>query len=258
MWKRAGNKGEDRLSFPELWDFLASNATKKPHERRGVRAPIPYKYAAGRFKLEQRAKRIFAGADRSGGDKLSYLEIKKALETAPWDWGALALDAAEGMARLDALIASSPDVTVDHLAFLDAITREPRCHAHDPSLASLAYMDRHRLQELFEFLTSSLIYQKPSDPVAFVVEQLVALKSFAKKSEDYLTDEDLEVVFSLFDVAGRGWITPEHCNEAMASIGCAGANCRSVDLLGPRVTQVSQADFVKACRGALEEFAAIL
>ncbi|XP_005099762.1 EF-hand calcium-binding domain-containing protein 10 [Aplysia californica] len=84
------------------------------------------------------------------------------------------------------------------------------------------YLDKHRVLELFNNLTSQLIYSRPDDPKAFLIESLEKLQKSRTSKLNYpcLFDEsNISSVFGMLDPTGRGYVTVKQYQEAMITLG---------------------------------------
>merc|ERR1719158_579902 len=84
------------------------------------------------------------------------------------------------------------------------------------------YLEKHRVLELFNNLTSQLIYSRPDEPKAFLIDTLEKLQKSKTSGLNYpcLFDEsNIQSVFGMLDPTGRGYITVKQYQEAMATLG---------------------------------------
>ncbi|ESO95707.1 hypothetical protein LOTGIDRAFT_203816 [Lottia gigantea] len=84
------------------------------------------------------------------------------------------------------------------------------------------YLDKHKIMELFNNLTSQLIYQRPDDPKKFMIENLEKLQK-SKQSKvhcnNLFDDSNIRSVFGMLDPTGKGHITVKQYREAMETLG---------------------------------------
>ena len=91
-------------------------------------------------------------------------------------------------------------------------------------MAATEYLTKHKIMELFENLTSALVYEKPDDPKAFARDFIAQLRK-AKAEEDvtklpvFMEESNLESIFGMLDVAKTGYISREQYLKAMTSMG---------------------------------------
>merc|ERR1712038_309238 len=84
------------------------------------------------------------------------------------------------------------------------------------------YMSQHKILELFNNLTSQLMYNQPDHPKDFLIENLEKLIKARTSKLDYpcLFDEsNIESVFGMLDPTQRGHIKLQQYKEALQSMG---------------------------------------
>jgi len=96
-------------------------------------------------------------------------------------------------------------------------------------------------------LTAALLFHQPEDPKAFLKEFLGKLKG--DDVNTLITDEDLEVMFSMFDLGGTGRINVNQTNQAIKMMVGEEAS-----LLMDEGNHVSKDEFVETCRKSLGKF----
>ena len=85
------------------------------------------------------------------------------------------------------------------------------------------YLRQHKILELFEVskvtrnnfsqdLTTMLAYKQPENLEGFLIETLKQRKVNGNRSIVY-TDSELQNIYSLYDLKGSGFISPEVCKE---------------------------------------------
>lgn len=84
------------------------------------------------------------------------------------------------------------------------------------------YLERHRIIDLFNNMTSMLIYNRPDDPKDFLILQLEKLK-VAKQSGMYhpclFDDSNIQAIFGMLDPTRKGFISKDQYTEALKTIG---------------------------------------
>ena len=95
-------------------------------------------------------------------------------------------------------------------------------HAHVYISTTLRHMHAPRA----EALTATLIFHKPSDPRAFVVDYLTKAKTGG--TSPLVDATDLDTMFGMFDVVGRGVISSGQGDAALRSVLGAGASLEAV------------------------------
>eukprot|EP00245_Coleochaete_scutata_P006783 TRINITY_DN21568_c0_g1_i1.p1 TRINITY_DN21568_c0_g1~~TRINITY_DN21568_c0_g1_i1.p1 ORF type:complete len:139 (-),score=16.55 TRINITY_DN21568_c0_g1_i1:21-437(-) len=124
--------------------------------------------------------------------------------------------------------------------------------SRDPAVRAQEYMERHRLPELFEAMTRSLIYEKPKNPRAFLVQRLFNYQQ-ADRLDPFFSDADLGILFGMFDITNKGVISDAQCNKAFGALGCEWAEVKSEELGGPETKVVGREEFVEFGRKVLDK-----
>ncbi|CAF0725965.1 unnamed protein product [Adineta steineri] len=89
------------------------------------------------------------------------------------------------------------------------------------------YLQTHRIPELFHNLSASLVYNKPEDPKAFMIDYLEQLKKARITGEalpSLVQDTDLTSIFRMLDPAGHGHITYSQYSSTMEALGLINYN----------------------------------
>ncbi|XP_071083313.1 EF-hand calcium-binding domain-containing protein 10-like [Haliotis cracherodii] len=84
------------------------------------------------------------------------------------------------------------------------------------------YLDKHRVIDLFNNLTSQLIYSRPDDPKKFLISTLEKLHKCRSTKLDIpslFDDSNIHSVFGMLDPTNRGYITLQQYNEALTTLG---------------------------------------
>ncbi|KAJ1543555.1 EF-hand calcium-binding domain-containing protein 10, partial [Cladochytrium tenue] len=84
-----------------------------------------------------------------------------------------------------------------------------------------AYLAKHRIEQVLQQLMAALLHQRPDDPRALMIKKLEEMRAAKARNQSLpaFTKENLAAVFRVFDVVGRGYITPEQYRAAMADVG---------------------------------------
>lgn len=80
------------------------------------------------------------------------------------------------------------------------------------------YVSRHRIKELFEDLTASLLYKQPEDVQSFLISELELRIERDCITLPNFTPKEIENVFYLFNLTGQKFISQERCKEALKSV----------------------------------------
>ena len=99
---------------------------------------------------------------------------------------------------------------------------------------------------VWQALTAALLFHKPEDPTAFLIDLLKGMEH--GQTDTLVTDEDLETMFGMFDVTGKGAINVSQTNQALRTL--VGDSATMVVDEGKPVTRQ---DFVNSCRGELNK-----
>lgn len=91
----------------------------------------------------------------------------------------------------------------------------------DPREGAREYLQSHQVLELFQELGTALMYTKPEDPRAFLVETLQGLKQKQESERlgsSIFTDVDVRTLFGMFDPTGKGTIDAVQCRQALSDL----------------------------------------
>ena len=71
---------------------------------------------------------------------------------------------------------------------------------------ALAYLQKHKLISLFEILGAKIATEKPDDPNAFLLAELSKAQVMSSRGQPValFQEKDIEVMFGVFDLTGRG------------------------------------------------------
>jgi hypothetical protein len=86
----------------------------------------------------------------------------------------------------------------------------------DPKKRADSYLQQHSLHAVIQGCIAQLLYHKPTDPRAFLVQQLELLK--VSRQPSLLNRRDLSAMFCMFDITGRGYVTAEQADNALGTI----------------------------------------
>ncbi|XP_033880556.2 EF-hand calcium-binding domain-containing protein 10 [Acipenser ruthenus] len=84
------------------------------------------------------------------------------------------------------------------------------------------YLEKHKILELMDNLTSMLFFHRPERPCEFLITQLEKLKLARTTSRDYpclFNESNLEAIFGILDPTRQGYITLGQYKEALNTIG---------------------------------------
>ena len=141
--------------------------------------------------------------------------------------------------------------------------------------AAVEYIRNHKIQELLTNMNAQLVYNRPEDPRAFLINHISQLQALKAKNESkgegtkdsitttttaaaaaasasasveaptLLTDANYEALFRIFDPAGRGWLTVEQYATALKTAGVIDINMEPKGFVEDRITRDT---FVSECR----------
>lgn len=112
-----------------------------------------------------------------------------------------------------------------------------------------AYLETHKIPELFEQLAVWLIYCRPDNPKLFIIEHLKKLKE-KQQGIPLLDEENLTTMFKMLDVQNRGYISTEQYSQAMFNIGVEDYNSNPI---GGEINKISCDTFLRESKRALDQ-----
>lgn len=86
----------------------------------------------------------------------------------------------------------------------------------DPRAEAREYLESTGCLDLFQELGTLLMYHKPADPRAFLIEQLKRLQETQKTEtlgSSIFTEIDVRTMFGMFDPTRKGKITRDQCKQ---------------------------------------------
>ena len=89
--------------------------------------------------------------------------------------------------------------------------------ATDPRAEANAYLRAHGIKELFADLGARLMFERPKDPNAFLLEELERVQDDRKTA--FFTDTDIQACFAALDPHNTGTITAKQYAHALKSMG---------------------------------------
>lgn len=120
-------------------------------------------------------------------------------------------------------------------------------------LEASQYLKEHHIPELFEQLTAGLVYARPDDPRLFIKEHLEQLKKNKDDPElnvppSLFDESNLNSVFRMLDVPGKGYITHTQYSEAMKCVGITHYNHSPA---GAEMNKISRDTFLREAKAGL-------
>ncbi|XP_071398107.1 EF-hand calcium-binding domain-containing protein 10 [Centroberyx affinis] len=118
------------------------------------------------------------------------------------------------------------------------------------------YLQKHKIIEVMEDLTSMLFFYRPENPREFLIEQLEQLKACQQRSVEgpsLFSDSNLDAVFGILDPANQQYITYAQYKEALTTLGIRDINeCPE----GADEDRISQEAFKREAREGLRRSSA--
>ncbi|XP_060573112.1 EF-hand calcium-binding domain-containing protein 10-like [Ruditapes philippinarum] len=118
------------------------------------------------------------------------------------------------------------------------------------------YLQNHRILELFNNMTSQLIFNRPADPKKFMIENLERLQKAKSTKRDcpcLFDDSNIQSVYGMLDPTNRGYITLQQYCEALETLGIKGYDAQPDGAMDNRVTFDT---FLHAARDGLQKASA--
>ncbi|CAF1306521.1 unnamed protein product, partial [Didymodactylos carnosus] len=102
------------------------------------------------------------------------------------------------------------------------------------------YLRTHRIHDLFNNISASLVYNKPEDPKEFMIDFLEKLKKaqssgFAHPS--LIQDNDINSIFRMLDPVGRGYVSYAQYASALEALGITQYNQTPTGIKDDRISQ---------------------
>lgn len=184
--------------------------------------------------------------------RLALAEIATAM--AEVDWASTGLHVESMSEALSKGSRTHGDALMNWIEFWNFCLKNGTGHPTDPAELAKEYLLNARILPLFEALTAALLFHKPQKPRQFIVENLQALKS--SSNEVFFTETDLKTMFGMFDVTGRGTISVDQCNAALATLLGVSKDCR--DGMGQGAQLLNCDQFIKVMKEALESVSPVV
>ncbi|KND00904.1 uncharacterized protein SPPG_04004 [Spizellomyces punctatus DAOM BR117] len=102
-------------------------------------------------------------------------------------------------------------------------TKSGNASVSEHSREAAEYLNKNKVPQIIQQLICACLYEQPDDPREFMVRKLEEMRSARARGQSLIlfTRGDLQALFRIFDVTGRGWITKEQYDAAMKNIGAA-------------------------------------
>jgi len=91
----------------------------------------------------------------------------------------------------------------------------------DPRKEALGYLEQHKLLRLFDVLGAKLAVAKPENPNAFLLTELNKISALVARDQPVtiFSEQDLEIMFQVYDITKRGYVTQAQYTTALAAVG---------------------------------------
>ena len=119
----------------------------------------------------------------------------------------------------------------------------------DPAENGKEYLRSHNLVLILERILSEVLISKPSNPKQFLAERLEFIKT--SKDLSFWSVEELESLFSKFDLTGKGTMSIPQCNQALKMLVGGNVDIRDPQLGGVQCAPVDKTQFVEYMMRAL-------
>eukprot|EP00232_Nephroselmis_pyriformis_P023768 CAMPEP_0182856640 /NCGR_PEP_ID=MMETSP0034_2-20130328/2564_1 /TAXON_ID=156128 /ORGANISM="Nephroselmis pyriformis, Strain CCMP717" /LENGTH=207 /DNA_ID=CAMNT_0024987755 /DNA_START=84 /DNA_END=704 /DNA_ORIENTATION=+ len=197
-------------------------------------------------------RRVYNQVEKVVDDRLTFVALKDIYTDKSIDWASLNLDAKKLAKPLALKADEMGEIPVDIDEFYTFVTTNSKALSRDPLEQAEAYMEDNKVTELFQAIAACLIYNKPANPGQFLKEKLEDFKLKGELLIDF-SELELETMFGLFDITGKGHITAEQTNEALYNLtGVTGIVGREGDNFNPTMP-VNKAQFVGHCTSHVEK-----
>ncbi|KAL4475415.1 hypothetical protein ABPG72_022050 [Tetrahymena utriculariae] len=111
------------------------------------------------------------------------------------------------------------------------------------------YLRKHRINELFEDICTAICFKQPEDIEGFIIQQLKLKKEQGFKTGIF-SDEEIDNVFTLFDLKKDGFIGKEACKDALKTLASSEYQFNEIDEQNiPE--KVDAATFTRLCYSVL-------
>jgi len=110
------------------------------------------------------------------------------------------------------------------------------------------YLQRHNIHNLLQRLCTSLVYNKPDDPRAFLIKQLQLLQNDKQSNNNKLscnslfTEQDFETMFKMMDPLNKGTLSSKQVSKGLEELGLGGRNVKVIEGVNFTLDQ-----FIKLC-----------
>ena len=91
----------------------------------------------------------------------------------------------------------------------------------DQRAEALVYLEKHNILKLFDYLGAKIAKDKPDDPNDFLLSEIEKIIEAKANGEPVtlFTESDIEMMFSIFDITSKGYVTQEQYSKALVAVG---------------------------------------
>jgi hypothetical protein len=92
---------------------------------------------------------------------------------------------------------------------------------HNPDSAR-QYIDQKRIMQLMQAITTAISYSKPDDPIQFIKQLLIDLKTARDEKKPILicfTEDNIKAMFTIMDPFNQGTVTRPQMEGALTNFG---------------------------------------
>ncbi|XP_028286310.1 EF-hand calcium-binding domain-containing protein 10 [Parambassis ranga] len=89
------------------------------------------------------------------------------------------------------------------------------------------YLKKHKIAELMDNLISMLLFHRPENPRAFLIQQLEQLKASQQSgatAPNLFTTSNLDAIFRIMDPANQNYITFAQYKQVLTTLGVKNIN----------------------------------
>ena len=93
------------------------------------------------------------------------------------------------------------------------------------------YLEENQVLKLFDYLGAKIAKDKPDDPNEYLLSQIaniINIKADGGKVSLF-SEQEIEVMFSIFDLTNRGYVTKEQYLKALNAVGVKEPNIFPLD-----------------------------
>ncbi|CAM9545541.1 unnamed protein product, partial [Phaeothamnion confervicola] len=92
----------------------------------------------------------------------------------------------------------------------------------DPRAAAQKYIEEKKIDELFQELSTRIIYDRPAEPTTYLIDLLqgmVAAREGGGKAAGFFDEDDISALFSMLDPNKSGSVSQKQYEQVLTSLG---------------------------------------